>query len=153
MTRMTTMLQRSAWLAWALLVASMLGAGMMMADTEPPFRMLSYTVNSPRPGELLRVNAQVERQLDRGCSVRFGRYILDSTGTRMDVLDATQMTAAAVRGLDAVAPGRLSLAVRVPDHAAPGKAHLVTPLAYTCNAWHAIRPIETTMVVDFEIAP
>ena len=153
MTNMTSLLERSAWLAWALIVLSMIGAAWMIADTDPPFRMLSYESTPARPGGILRVDAVVQRALSRRCSVTFSRHLFDSEGTRIDISPAVVMTADALEGLDRAAPGQLRLAISIPAHTLPGPARLVTPLQYQCNAWHAIRPIETTIVMVVEISP
>ena len=153
MITMTKVLARSAWLAWALLTASLAGLGWMMLDTAAPFVMLDYTAESVRPGAVLRVDVQVRRDLSRKCSVTFSRHMFDSAGTRVDLVGSTQMTAKALEGLEKHSPGQLRMAVPIPPYVSIGRAHLVTPLAYVCNAWHSVRPIETTMVIDFEVVP
>jgi hypothetical protein len=110
-------------------------------------------VGAVKPGGVLRIEAKVRRDLSRKCSVQFSRHIFDSQGTRHDISAETMMTFAALQGLEQVTPGRLVLAVHLPPHIALGKARLVTPLIYQCNVWHSVKPIETTMVVDFEVAP
>ena len=149
----TSLIQRSAWLAWLLLLFSALGLIYMIGDTEPPFRVISSVANSPRAGELLRADAIVQRDLSRNCSVTFSRHILDSQGTRIDVQPLTYMPAAGLVQLEETSPGRLRMAVMLPAYVSPGPAKLVTPLAYTCNAWHSLRPIEVLMTVDFVVAP
>jgi hypothetical protein len=149
----TTILYRSAWLAWLLIGISGAGLAWMIGDSTPPFRLTGYVSNVPHRGELLRVDATVWRDLERNCSVQFSRHIFDAAGVRWDVLSSTNMTAAALRQLDEQAPGHLRLAVPIPAGAAVGPAKLVTPLEYQCNPWHGIRPIESTMTIDFEVLP
>jgi hypothetical protein len=153
MSRMHRFLEQSAWLAWAIVVGSVCGLAYLITDSEVPFRRLAYTVNAPRPGEVLRVTNMVQRDLSRGCSVRFSRHMFDSAGTRIDLHPETVMTAAALVGLEAASPGRLNLAIVMPAYAAPGPAKLVTPLYYRCNVWHSLQPIESTMVIEFNIQP
>jgi hypothetical protein len=149
----TKYLQRSAWVAWLLLVLSGIGAASLMLDDKSPFTMLEYRVGAVKPGGVLRIEATVKRDLSRKCSVEFSRHVFDSLGTRHDITPETMMTSAALEGLEKATPGRLVLAVQLPPHIALGKAQLVTPLVYQCNAWHAVKPIESTMVVTFEVAP
>jgi len=153
MNSATTLLNRSAWLAWVLLGLSVAGLVGMISDSAPPFKMTGYVASVPHRGELLRVDVAVHRDLARECSVQFSRHIFDASGVRWDVLATTTMTAQALAQLDAEAPGHLRLAVPVPPGAAPGPAKLVTPLQYECNPWHGIRPIESTMTIEFEVLP
>jgi hypothetical protein len=148
-----SILQRSAWLAWALLILSALGAATLVLDDQPPFKMIAYTTQPVKPGGVLRVEALVKRDMTRPCSVVFSRHIFDSVGTRHDISAATPMTVVALQGLEKATPGRLVLAVKLPDHIALGKAQLVTPLVYQCNAWHSLKPIEETMTMTFEVTP
>jgi hypothetical protein len=135
------------------LVLSTMGAVSLMLETQPPYELLQYEAPAAHPGGVLHVEARVKRDLSRPCSVVFSRHIFDSQGTRHDIVAATSMTVAAVRGLEKAAPGRLVLAVQLPPYIPLGKAQLVTPLSYTCNAWHTFKPIEETMVIDFEVTP
>ena len=150
---MTKILQRSAWLAWALLVLNGLGLLFMMMDDKPPFQMLGYERATVRPGEILRVDATVKRELSRKCSVTFSRHVFDADGTRIDIVPDTYMPAGALEELQRLTPDKLRLALPIPSYVKPGPATLVVPLAYQCNAWHALRPIETRMVVSFEVLP
>ncbi len=145
-------LERMAWIAWLLIALSAAGLVWMMSDVSPPFAMVSATTNKPKPGELLRVDAVVQRQLKRQCGVTFSRHMFDSSGTRMELAGDTYMPPEALEQLEGIAPGRLRLAVPVPPHAQPGPAKLVTPLSYQCNAWHSLRPIHVLMTIDFEVA-
>lgn len=150
---MTRFLDRSAGLAWALLVASAICFALMVMDDEPPFAMLSQQHATVRPGDVLRVEAAVTRDLTRRCSVTFSRHMFDRDGTRVDLVPDTYMPAAAIDDLQRRTPGQLRLAVPIPSYVPPGPAKLVVPLSYVCNAWQALRPIETKMVIDFEVLP
>ena len=143
--------QRSVWLAWALLLAIAIGAAALMLDRRPPFTITSYETNSPRAGGILMVNANVARELERRCSVTFSRYMVDSSGLRADLMPDFTMTAQALEELDHATPGRLLLDIHIPDYVSAGPAVLVTPLEYRCNPWHSLMPIETTMVIKFEV--
>ena len=147
------LLKRSAIVAWVLLAASASGLLWMMGDTHAPFVMHGYTVEPVRPGEILRLKAEVRRDLKRKCAVTFSRHMFDSAGTRLDLVGQTSMTAAGLEQLNAIDKDVLRLAIPIPDYAKPGPAILVTPLVYSCNAWHGLRPIEYTMRVDFDISP
>ena len=151
MMPMTKLLQRSAWLAWALLALSGFGFLFMVMDDKPPFQMLGYEKATVSPGEILRIEASVKRELSRRCSVTFSRHLFDVEGTRIDVVPDTYMPASALEELQRLTPDKLKLAIPIPSYVKPGPATLVVPLAYQCNAWHALRPIETRMVVAFEV--
>jgi hypothetical protein len=148
-----TILQRSAIVAWALLLSSFIGLGLMVMDDSPPFETISYVSTPVKPGGVARFEAIVKRDLSRRCSVTFSRHAFDSTGLRLDLVPATSMTADALEGLERATPGRLRVAVGIPPFAAPGPARLVIPLSYVCNPWQAIRPIEMVMEMSFEILP
>lgn len=56
--------------------------------------------------------------------------------------------------MDSRDPGKLRLAVVVPESSPPGLAHLFTTLEYYCNPLHKLAwPIEVTMELDFIVEP
>ena len=149
----TSLLQKSAIAAWIILAGSVSGLLWMMGDSKAPFELYSYKVEPVRPGEVLKLRAEVRRDLGRNCAVTFSRHMFDSAGTRLDLVGQTTMTAAALEQLNAIDNDVLRLAIPIPEYAEPGPAILVTPLVYQCNAWHGLRPIEYTMRIDFDISP
>ena len=149
----TKYLQRMNAFALLILVASLFGLGVLIADSAVPFKLVSATTNAPHVNGVLFIDAVVVRDLKRKCSVTVSRHIFDATGRRIDVMPSTYMPAEALEQLDAIAPGRLRLAVPLPWYISAGPAAFVTSLSYTCNDWHAIRPINTVMTVNFEVLP
>ena len=139
------------WLVIVLLSAQIL---VWMADRHPPFEMLSATVNAPRPGEILRLDARVRRDLGRDCAVEFSRYLFDRYSTRYEGAGPQLMTAQGIRDMDAGYPGGLRVNMLVPVGFPPGPARMVTLLQYRCNPLQDImRPIEVVMTVPFEVMP
>jgi len=70
------------WLPRLALVCVLIWIGAMALDRAPPFKLLSYWTNQPKPGGTLVVRAKVHRDLDRECSVAFSRYLFDRFGAR-----------------------------------------------------------------------
>ena len=115
MTAMGIVLQRSAWLAWALLVLSAIGAASLVLDNTVPWSLIEYRVGPVAPGGVLRVEAIVQRDVSRKCSVQLSRHVFDATGARRDVVPAMLMTAAALEVLEKTTPGRLVFEVAIPE--------------------------------------
>lgn len=153
MSRLQTWLINSGAAAWLLLLMSALATLMMALDRDPPFRSISYTAQSARPGGVAMIDAVVQRDLARSCSVRFSRFFIDSTGARWEVAALTSVTANGLRAFDAASANRLRLPVPIPAGAAPGPATLVIPLAYRCNMVHELSPIDVVLTYDFEVLP
>lgn len=144
-------------LRWAPRIILLAVAGWVVAmaiDREPPFHLLGYQTNQPRPGGVLVVRAQVKRDLERECSVAFSRYLFDHFGSRHEASGPQMMTPQALRSMDALAPGQLNVQVAIPINFPPGPATMNTVLEYRCNALQDIlRPIGVEMVIPFEVLP
>lgn len=116
-----SLIQRSAWLAWLILLVSAVGLLFLMGDSKPPFRMISATTNTPKAGEVLRADVIVERELKRRCSVTFSRHMFDSIGTRVDITPSTFMPADGLDQLDAEKPGTFGLPYRCQVTSSPAR--------------------------------
>ena len=142
------------WLPRLVLVCVLIWIGAMAFDREPPFKLLSYWTNQPKPGGTLVVRAKVHRDLDRECSVVFSRYLFDRVGARHEASGPQMMTPQALRSIDALAPGELNMQVPIPINFPPGPAVLTSVLEYRCNALQdVLRPIGVELNMAFEVLP
>ena len=151
-------LRKWLWVPWMVILCVLLGAIVQVAvwwfDTKPPFQLLSYTASPVRPGETLKIDGKVRRDLGRGCSLMGSRYIMDSTGTRYDMGSSALMTPSALSTMDAMSPGEIHQKFVIPLSIAPGKAVITTTMRYTCNPVHEmVKPIPVEMVIPFEVLP
>jgi len=154
MTRTTELLMRLEGVFKAFLLLCLIPVVWWAFDREPPFHMISATTNTPRPGEILEVRAVVRRDLDRDCSVTFSRYLFDAAGFRHESTGPQIMTPYALKAMDAMAPGKLNVRMRVPTEFPVGKGTFTTVLVYRCNPLQDLfRPIELEMNVPFEVVP
>lgn len=150
----TKVIQRLEWF-WRIVLVLCAGPVLYWAlDREPPFALLSYPVNSPRPGDLLYVDARVRRDIDRECTAEFSRYLFDRNGSRHEAQGPQLMTAQAIREMDAANPGVLRVPMQIPFSFPPGPAKMVTVLRYRCNPMQdLLRPIGVQMTIPFEVLP
>lgn len=146
-------MRRLVLLPWMLILLASAQFVVWATDRRPPFALISAQVNTPRPGEQLRVAAKVRRDLERDCSVAFSRYLFDSVGVSYDLAGPQMMSPTALRQMDALAPGELNLNIRVPETFRPGSAVFSTILEYRCNPLQdVLRPIYVQMHIPFEVA-
>jgi hypothetical protein len=123
-------------------------------DRRAPFDIIQYVEPPPaKPGQLLRFNFPVRRQLERECSVRFTRHIIDSSGVRSDYEANHFMNADSLRAMDRVMGPYVRNVITLPSSLAEGRAVLVTNVQYQCNPLHAWWPIRVTLYYPFEVLP
>ena len=146
-------LNRHVWAAWAMLAISAAGLTFMAMHRSPPFVSLSYTATPGYRAGVAFIDAVVERDLDRGCSVTFSRAMVDAAGARWDVIPRTTATAEALREFNRASPGRLRMPIPIPPEAAIGTAKVITSLSYVCNPTHVLLPIDMVLVYKFEVMP
>ena len=152
--RLWRILYELRWLPRLVLIGVLIWVGTMALDREPPFRLMSYWTNQPKPGGVLVVRAKVHRDLERECSVTFSRYLFDKVGARHEASGPQLMTPQALRNMDALAPNELNLQVPIPATFPPGAATLTTVLEYRCNPLQdVLRPINVELNMPFEVAP
>lgn len=150
----TKIVQRLMWLWVAILSISGAQVAWWALDRSPPFETISVTAQPVRPGGILLIDGKVRRDLDRDCSIVASRYMIDSHGTRHEIMGLTTMTPEALRKMDAMAPGEVHMALRIPDYVPSGRAQMVTALAYSCNPLQDIvRPVNVEMIAPFEVLP
>lgn len=144
---------RHSWLGWLLCVPIFWTVLDWALDRHPPFAIIGPVMaHNAAPGGTVFFLADVRRDLDRDCSVRFSRYLIDGAGVRFDfAVDPRVMTPDGLRAMDILMSGKLRLALEVPRGANPGKAVYTTELIYTCNPLHAIWPILVSMPLRFVI--
>lgn len=154
MTAATSFVDNLRWLWRAILVLCLLQVAWWLVDRVPPFRLIEATTNTPRPGEMLIVEARVHRDLKRDCSVTFSRYLFDSAGFRHESIGPQLMTPYALRTMDAMAPGQLNIRMQIPEGFPPGRGTVNTVLEYRCNPLQdLVRPIQVEMNIPFEVVP
>lgn len=156
--RLYAAMQKWLWLPWVVIILTTVSVvaqvSVWMLDTRKPFELLSYTVNQVKAGGLLRVDGKVRRDLDRECSLRGARYIMDSQGARYDFGSSIVMTAEALRIMDKLSAGEIHQVHQLPAYIAPGPASMITTMQYVCNPLHELfRPIAVDMRIDFEVLP
>ena len=153
MARLTSVLERYILFSWAVIGACALVALYWALDRTPPFVMTDYTVLNATRGETAYVNAKVERDTGRDCTVTFVRYLMDANKARHDIGGTQYMTAAALQQMERDMPDSLRLAVRIPADVPVGPAALVTALEYRCNPIHALYPIDVLLEIRLEVLP
>lgn len=153
MARLTYVLERYIILSWVIIGACALVALYWALDRTPPFVMTGYTVLNATRGETAYVTATVERDVGRGCTVNFVRYLMDANKARHDIGGTQYMTAAALRQMERDMPDSLRLAVRIPADAPVGPATLVTALEYRCNPMHSLWPMDVLLEMRLVVLP
>ena len=153
MARLTSVLERYILFSWAIIGACALVALYWALDRTPPFVMTNYTVFNSSRGETAYVNATVERDVGRDCTVNFVRYLIDANKARHDIGGTQYMTAAALRQMERDMPDSLRLAVRIHADVPAGPATLVTALEYRCNPLHALWPMDVLLEMQLEVLP
>lgn len=153
MARLTSVLERYIIFSWVIIGACALVALYWALDRTPPFVMHEYTVFNASRGETAYVNATVERDVGRDCTVNFVRYLIDANKARHDIGGTQHMTAAALQQMERDMPNSVRLAVRIPADAPVGPATLVAALEYRCNPMHALWPIDVLMLIDLKVLP
>lgn len=146
---------RHVWLAWLLCLPVLWQLADWALDRQPPFALLgSPAVSRARPGETAVFVVRVRRDLDRDCSVRWQRHVIDSQAVRHDFAGHFEMSPDELRQMaEAMGPDWLRVAIEVPAGAAPGRAQVVTNLLYVCNPLHERWPIAVTTVLPLEVLP
>ncbi len=137
-----------------LLLLGLLSLGWMALDTRPPFEVLRVEPAIAAPGESVTITAKVRRDLDRECSCKMRRALFDGAGVRHDDATDYEFSAEAIRAMSESSSDTLSLKIRVPIDAAPGKARVESDLAYRCkgNLVHLVWPIRMLAVMPLTIA-
>jgi len=122
--------------------------GWMASDRDPPVKYYSNeVVNSPRPGETLRIKHVVRR--DKACHTTVYRLVFDRDGDRFIVPDLEFAGGVLPLGADTfVAP------VPISPEADSGPATYRALRRYRCNLLHWIWPIvDGPFDYQFTIAP
>ena len=154
MLRVNNVVQRLVWLWRIVLVICAVPVLYWALDRSPPFELISAQTNSPRPGEIMYVDARVRRDIHRECTAEFSRYLFDRNGSRHEAQGPQLMTAQAIREMDAANPGVLRVQMQIPFGFPPGPAKMVTVLQYRCNPLQDLfRPINVQMSIPLEVLP
>ena len=143
-------LERTLWIAWAVILAAALQIGYWALDRDPPFELIK--INSVTIyGDVVKFDMSVRRDLNRGCSVEFGRHFIDSSGYRHDIVVGQIMDAQTLADMDKAMGGKLLLSMDLPPGMARGPAVMTTVLRYSCNPLQNLWPIPVRMSVPFEV--
>ena len=153
MARLTSVLERYILFSWAVIGACALVALYWALDRTPPFVLLDYTVLNATRGETAYINATVERDTGRDCTVNFVHYLIDTNKTKHNIGGTQYMTASALQQMERDMPNSLRLAVRIPADVQVGPATLVTALEYRCNPMHALWPIDVLLEIQLKVLP
>ena len=139
-----------AVLSWGpVIVASVV----MASNTKPPLIVHGYTAAPVHPGELITVYADVERDLERRCSARYSRKIIDSVGSVYSVEPSTDLSYHAIKVLDELNPNKLTINVLTPTSIQPGWATIITPVSYSCNPVQKLFPINIVLKMRVQVIP
>jgi hypothetical protein len=125
-------------------------------DRDPPFRELRYYQPAPvHAGEDVSIELDVDRDVERSCSVSVSRFFMDSAGYRTDYSPPQFLNAEGIKKREAVDQGKLKLKFRIPDSMPEGRATLNTESLYSCagNPLHAIWPIRVSSSWAFDVLP
>ena len=144
------MMERSLWIAYAIIAIAVAQLAWWALDRYPPFALLKINEISVH-SNVVRFNLAVRRDLDRGCSVEFSRHLIDSDGYRHDAAVGQIMDAQTLAEMDKRMGGRLLLSMDLPAGMARGPAAMVTVLKYACNPLQELWPIPVRMTVPFEV--
>lgn len=155
MAKLTHWAWRLRIIPWMMILISAGQIAWWAADRTPPFEMIKYRPMVGQPGGLVIIEAEVKRDVARGCSVVGNRTMYDSKGTLFPLSDNKTVSAKALAVLQTIMPDRTAIAINIPIEAAPGKAKIVTTLNYTCNPVQRLFdwPIEALMINDLTIVP
>ena len=80
------------------------------------------------------------------------RYMFDSEGTRFDLTSTKFMSAEGIAYMDKLTPNMLKVSIDIPPKAAPGNAIIVTQLAYMCNPYQYIWPVDHDLRYTIKVA-
>lgn len=126
------------WRAVTLISCGIVGGwlGFMASDREVPTRYYkNEALNSPRPGEVLRIRHTLWR--DRSCATTVYQLVFDDGDRRYTVPEMEFAAGVLPVGKDVVVvPIPISL------EASPGPARYRIVRRYKCNILHSIWPIE-----------
>ena len=139
-----------AALTWgAVIVASLFWA----SNTTPPFVLKDYKAMPLYQGGMITIDANVERDLDRRCSVKYSRKIVDSAGIVYSIEPTTEMSYNAIKVLEELNPGKLRINAQTSNSISTGWATVLTPLSYSCNPLQKIFPIQMVLKMRVQVMP
>ena len=148
--RAILMMERSMWVAYAIIAVAVAQLAWWALDRHSPFDVLKINAAEVHQN-VVRFDLDVRRDLDRNCSVEFSRHLVDADGYRHDMSVGQIMDAEALREMDKRMGGKLLLSMDLPAGMAHGPAAMVTVLRYSCNPLQTMWPIQVRMTVPFEV--
>ena len=146
-------MRRWFWLPAAILLLAGAQLVLWAVDRKPPFAVLHTTPAIGIRGQEVRLQAAVRRDLWRGCSVKFSRYVFDANGFRRDLEVERSVSAEFIAALERKSPGQLLVVIKLSQEFPLGNSSLVTDLHYCCNPLHVLWPIAVKTEIPFVVAP
>lgn len=146
--RISQWMQRTVWLAAALVIIQAALVVWWALDREPPFEYLDHQQVEVLDADTVRLEYQAVRH--RSCDLSASRYVTDSAGFRWYLVDQT-LRASDVKQLDFDPPGKVRLVLPIPAGARRGDMAYVAMLEYRCNPLHTYWPITVMVRVPFRI--
>lgn len=154
MTKILSWMHANRWIGWIGAVPFLVTAAVWALDRSPPFEILSVpntTVYIGGHSTLAVVRFQVRRDVARGCSARMTRYVVTSRGFRLDLHGSIDASAEDIAAIEAATPGEAYVAVDLPASIPEGPTLLVANIAYRCNFFHTVWPINVRTEVPFYV--
>lgn len=140
------------WVAHVLLWSGVATFAWMVFDREPPFAVIAVEPAYARPGDFVVITAKVRRDVDRQCKAELSRIVIDSSGTRFDLI-TSRYSAASIAAIEKRTPGILKTTFQVPTSAATGVATVIGDASYECNRAHGLWPISVRSELPFMVLP
>jgi hypothetical protein len=142
------------WFWIAVLVVSICQVVWWSMDRSPPFRVDAVRVTNAQQGGVVRIDAEVFRDVRRECGVTLSTHLYDATGARFTIDSTAIISSAGIAAMERKTPGKLLMTIQLPAGVAVGPASMVSSMAYTCNPLQELlRPIHVQTEFTFEVLP
>lgn len=142
------------WFWIILLIVSVGQVVWWSMDRSPPFRVDAVRVTNAQQGGVVRIDAEVFRDVRRECGVTLSMHLYDATGARFTIDATSIISSAGISAMERKTPGKLLRTIQLPAGVAVGPASMVSSMAYTCNPLQEMmRPIHVQTEFQFEVLP
>lgn len=147
-------LERYAWTGWFLLAFLAIAPVQWALERDAPFTVVRYIEPAPVvAGAHVTFEMPVTRQLERDCTARWSRHIIDAAGIRHEYEGVHLATAKTLRDIERLQGPWIRTTLAIPPGIAPGRAVLASEVEYECNPIHALWPIRMSLFFPFEVLP
>lgn len=128
--------------------------GLWHLDNTPPTQVIGpQPVIVAHPGQLVKVEIPVVRDLSRPCSLLFSRYMVDNSGVYYDIMATRFLSHQGWVDIEKAAPHEIKFSMDVPKNIPLGKAVVTTQKAFMCNPLQYIWPLDVEIKVTLQIEP